>query len=329
MLHPLARFSWPVSAVLVLVLTAAPVGAEAKRAAGDLLQKKNPTEISFLTRDNQLVLTYRYAEVPKKPYVRELYTPGGVQVLRDSPHDHKHHHSLMFAVAVDKVDFWSENPNNGLEVHREFGPAATWGGGKEGLSGASLVERLDWLAPDKKLLAREERTIVVRRGPDLGTNLVSWQTRLEPPPGQAAIQLSGSHYFGLGVRFVVSMDKGGKRFDSVGKSGEAVRGTERLDRAAWSAYTAQADGKPVTVAVFDHPGNPRHPATMFSMVAPFAYLSATLNLNKEPLEVKASAPLVVRYGVAALDGEAAPAKIQQLYDRWVKLPVRSGAKGSE
>ena len=43
--------------------------------------------------------------------------------------------------------------------------------------------------------------------------------------------------------------------------------------------------KRTTVAVFDHPTNPRHPATMFTMPN-FAYISATLNLMKEPLKVE-------------------------------------------
>ncbi len=47
-----------------------------------------------------------------KPYVDQLLSPAGVQVLRDSPSDHKHHHGLMYALEVDKVNFWEENSRN-------------------------------------------------------------------------------------------------------------------------------------------------------------------------------------------------------------------------
>ena len=68
------------------------------------------------------VLRYRYADVPMKPYVDQLFSPAGVQVLRDSPHDHKHHHALMFATAVDGVDFWSEvGQGFGKEIHESLG----------------------------------------------------------------------------------------------------------------------------------------------------------------------------------------------------------------
>ena len=43
-----------------------------------------------------------------KPYADQLFSPAGVQVLRDSPLDHKHHHGLMYALAVDGVNFWEE-----------------------------------------------------------------------------------------------------------------------------------------------------------------------------------------------------------------------------
>ena len=84
-------------------------------------------------------------------------------------------------------------------------------------------------------------------------------------------------------------------------------------------YTAPADGKPVTAALFDHPSNPRHPARMFSMVTPFAYLSATLNLAKEPMTITKAQPLTVRYGVALWDGKREPAQVQALYRKWLAL----------
>ncbi len=100
------------------------------------------------------------------------------------------------------------------------------------------------------------------------------------------MKLDGHHYYGLGMRFLTSMDSGGRFFNSSKQPGEVVRGSERLVAAKWCAYTAKADGKPVTVAIFDHPSNPRHPNKMFTMTPPFAYLSATLNLWKEPLRAE-------------------------------------------
>ena len=39
------------------------------------------------------LLHYRHSDVPFKPYVKELFTPSGVNVLLDAPPDHLHHHA--------------------------------------------------------------------------------------------------------------------------------------------------------------------------------------------------------------------------------------------
>ena len=106
---------------------------------------------------------------------------------------------------------------------------------------------------------------------DLGATLVDWRCRLQTPPGKHSMVLGGDHFFGLGIRFLAAMDEGG-RFSTPHQRGEMCAGDERLTPAKWCAYTAKADSTPVTVAIFDHPDNLRHPAKMFTMSKPFAYL---------------------------------------------------------
>ena len=79
--------------------------------------------------------------------------------------------------------------------------------------------------------------------------------------------LSGIHYYGLGMRFLTSMDNGGRFFNADDKPGDVIGGDQRLTPTKWCAYTAKADGKPVTVAIFDHPANLRHPAKLFTMTS--------------------------------------------------------------
>ena len=40
-----------------------------------------------------------------KPYVRELYSLNGVNLLRDAPADHLHHHGLMYTIRVNDLNF--------------------------------------------------------------------------------------------------------------------------------------------------------------------------------------------------------------------------------
>lgn len=264
-------------------------------------------------------MRYRHADVRMKPYVDRLFTPGGVQVLRDSAPDHPHHHGLMFALSVDGVDFWGEvGRGYGKQVQREIGDVKT--ASQNGVRRVHFAQTLDWVGPesDKPLLI-ERRKIGEYRAEDLGATLIEWNSILQAPPGKESIKLTGHHYFGLGMRFVESMDRDGRFFNSDDRQGEVVRGDERLTPAKWCAYTAKADGRPVTIALFDHPDNLRHPARMFTMSKPFAYLSATMNEWKEPVVVKAGEPLELRYAAALWDGEVDKAAVERLYRRWLKL----------
>lgn len=265
--------------------------------------------------DESVLLSYRYGSVAFKPYVRHLFSPCGVNVLRDAPADHLHHHGLMFAVKVDGVSFWEERQAAGRQAHRSLADMRV--DKSDNVSRASFTERIDWLnPPSQEVLLKEERTIGVCRMKDLEVTLLTWQSKFQLPSGKEYATLTGAHYHGLGMRFLKSMDADGQFRNAAGKTGEVVRGDERLVRSIWCAYTANANGKPVTVAMFDHPENPRHPAAWFTMAKPFAYLSATLNLHKEPLRVDRCRPLVLRYAVALWDGQVEADKIGELYQRW-------------
>lgn len=269
---------------------------------------KDQTSVK-ITADGKPVMDYRFTEVPFKPYVAQLYTPGGVGMLRDSPSDHKHHHALMFAIAAEGVDFWTEHPNCGKQVP---GQLATT---KDG-----LTQKLDWTTPDNKVVLAEDRSITVHPSGDSRVTLLSWRSKLQTPAGKDDVKLTGSHYFGLGMRFVTSMDNVGTFINSSDASGATsvvVRGTERLTPVNWCACSGPVDSKTVTVAIFDHPSNLRHPARMFTMSGPFSYLSATLNLWKEPYVIKAAQPLTLTYGVAAWDGKIDAPEIEKVYQKWL------------
>ncbi|MCX5646224.1 MAG: PmoA family protein [Phycisphaerae bacterium] len=273
------------------------------------------------------LLQYRYANVPFKPYIKELCTPSGVNVLLDAPPDHLHHHGLMFAYAVDNIDFWGEavGPADGhfellpgKQQHRRFSDEAVTE--LKGRRLARFHEYVRWVSQsDSALLLSESRTVTAGRIGKPEATFLAWGSRLSAPLKKKPVALSGSHYHGLGMRFVQSMDATGEFRNPDNNPGVIFRGEERLVRSRWCAYTAQADGKTVTVAMFDHPENPRFPATWFTMAKPFAYMSATLRLHEEPLEVSSLQPLTLRYGVALWDGRPETEQIDAVYKEWVKM----------
>lgn len=266
------------------------------------------TREGFVAYGGKQMMLYRFGEVPFKPYVQELRSPAGVQVLRDAPADHLHHHAMMFAIGVDGVDFWAETPGCGKEVHTSN--SIQMNGARPGLGW--IVEKIDWMGPGGKLL-EEERWIETY--PLSGATMLTWRSRLTRPEGMTAAKLTGSHYFGLGARFAETMDKGSRFVYADGKPGEVVRGDERLTAGKWCAVQGKADGKPVTIAMFDGAGNPR-PVAWFTMGEPFAYLSATIRLHEQPMELKAGQTMNLLYGVAVWDGHVGAGEIEKVYRKW-------------
>ena len=89
----------------ILCLTAVATAAEVR--PGVIIQAGGKT-----------LLEYCPTAAPMKPYVRQLFSPSGVQVLRDAVPDHKHHHGLMFAISANGVNFWEETAGAGSEKPR-------------------------------------------------------------------------------------------------------------------------------------------------------------------------------------------------------------------
>lgn len=312
----MSRVNRPWGIALVIALCARSAAAADQPEATSLRITRDNTTVSVFVGDRPAVV-YRYAGVPYKPYIEKLYSPDGVNILRDSPADHKHHHGLMFALTADGVDFWGEFPDTkpGSQMHRGWEVATT--SSSRGVSTATLVERLQWVSADKQPILTERRTIIIHHARDLKALLLTWKTQLQPAKGNNSVTLSGSHYVGLGMRFIESMDTGGRFFNATGKDGPVVRGTERLVRAKWCAYRVTSDGKPVTVAIMDDPDNAHHPTAKFTMTAPFAYLSATLDLRKTPLTITADKPLKFRCGVSVSDEPLGAKDVENLYQRWI------------
>ena len=197
---------------------------------------------------------YGYTLVHYKPYISIFRTPEGINVLRDAPHDHLHHHALMFAIGVDGVAFWQEGNAPGRQLHREF---VNTGDLSPRHDTVGFVERLDWLGPESdNPILHEKRTVEIFDPKAFGASVMTWETELTVPEGKENASLTGSHYFGLGMRFLESMDKEGAFFNADNAEGDLVRGDEHVT-ASRCAYTSMATGSrlgPCSIS-----GQPRHP----------------------------------------------------------------------
>jgi hypothetical protein len=301
-------------AVMLGLLCFVPAAAQdaATTISGERMSIVRDREDVVVRQRDQLLLRYRYRGVPKKPYVAEMTCPGGTNILLDAPADHLHHHGLMFAWGVDGLTFWAETKDSGLQIHKE------WKGLRIEPHGAAeravLHEHLLWQTPGGKVLLEEQRKLTIPAAAKQQPRMLTWQADFTSgKEATAARTIAGSKYYGLGIRFIRPMDKGGRHFNAEGGAG--VAGTNG-QRAAWSAYTAEVSpGKKVTVAMFSHPANPRHPCEWFTMgrQQAFAYLSGTLGVGIKPLKLEPGTTLTVRYAVAIFQGEADAKHVESFY----------------
>jgi len=335
--HPSLRTCCVVVGVLSVVLArqASPVQAgdedastnkaPVERVVGRWLEIVRDGERISVKHGDHLLLEYKYGGVPYKPYVSRLISPAGDNVLRDAPSDHLHHHGLMFAWRVNGVNFWEERAGSGREIHTQWRELriATVEAGEDSDDAFSeqaiLREKLRWEGPTGKTLVDEERVITVPYAAEGDPRVITWQSTFVVAEGGTDVVITGTSYNGLGARFPKTMDTGGHFQNEAG--GVGVEGTNQK-RATWCAYTANlAADKPVTIAMFDARGNPRHPTKWFTMDKPFAYLSGTQNIKLDPIHLRSGHPLTVRYGVGVFDGAADRETLNDSYTAWQQLPA--------
>lgn len=259
-----------------------------------------------------LVAEWQPVANPKKSYISQLFEPGAkaLPLLEDSPADHVHHHGLMLAFSVDGSDFWTETgvPNSGTQQPTASTPFP---------SGDGFTQTLHWLAADGTRLLDETRAVRVRASGegDAAVHWLDWESALTPAPGRESVTLSGQHYSGLGLRLVPQWaNQGTFRWQDT-KGQITVRGDEMLTPGLWCAVSNTIDGRPVTVLMLSHPGNPR-PGAWFTMSKPFCYLSATYDLEKNPLVLAKGQSWTLRHSLAVLAQATDAAALEQTAQTW-------------
>lgn len=292
-----------------------PCCAEGNSASSRLLEVAEHTaqgRLSFTFRGRPL-LTYAFAATQFKPYVRELFTLSGTNVLRDAPADHLHHHGLMYAIRINGVNFWEETDSPGREQHIKFTSIDA-----NGASG-SFTEKLHWLPsadpPDAAPFLIETRTLTISVAQARDEVSLGWHASFEVGPRANRIRLHGSDYNGLGLRLPETWDRSARHENSE-NAAYITAGKRDVFPARWAAVREGSDNSPQVVLFGDKVGN-GGTTMFFSMTDPFTYLSVTQGLDKTPLEYKDGDRFQTRYLVLVYSKARAPHEIEARYRQWL------------
>lgn len=299
---------------------------------GDLTLVLSPTrqEIEIRFQDRS-VLRYALAPTNFKPYVKELRTLGGRNLLLDAPPDHLHHHGLMYAVTVNGTNFWEEQVAPGVQRQLAV-PSRIVAVTPDGRPRATFTHPLAWVPGTRRestnalaeALLVERRTLTLAVDAAAGEVALYWQAEFAPGPAAEQVTLTGPAYHGLGMRFVHDFDLKARHLNSENAPYSAEQKWDVIP-ARWAATRGRVEGQDVMAAVFAGPQN-AGPSRFFSMINPFAYLSATQGLDEKPLTYKRGERFRLDYLVIARDGHPDPAALEARYRRWVEELARPPAK---
>ncbi|MCA1902787.1 MAG: PmoA family protein [Candidatus Hydrogenedens sp.] len=248
------------------------------------------------------IADYRYTKVPFKPYIKRFYTPSGLQVLEDAPHDHLHHHGLMFAIQVNDTNYWEESEKSGHQIHQTF--SAVNIDTNTTITMSSFIEELNWKSPanDAPQLT-EIRKVSSGYWAQENANVIFWETHLENPSDTDTAKLSGHHYFGLGMRLLKTPLENVTIITPVEDNLENVRGDEYLRNAPWCGIVVKNEIGTFTLLIVDSQESLRFPSRWFTMRTPFVYISATRNLWKETFEIPPKNKVLCKHALVLWDGE--------------------------
>jgi hypothetical protein len=264
-------------------------GADAKAVA--LKETKDTVEVSI---DSKPFTTYNFGN-PKigavqfrRPYFFPVLGPDQVEMTRAWPmvpdvpagivKDHPHHTGIWIAFGeVGGVDNWSNADKAGWQIHKSFDTLA--GGPVMG----TLRETLDWTAADKTPNMAEVRTVRFYRLP-ASVRIMDFEVVFRAAYGKVEFgdtKEGGPMASRMRQEFVSEKGGTGRLVNAYGLVGAALWG--RISE--WVDCSGPVDGKTYGYAIFDKPGNFRHPTRWHSrpygLHAPNAFGKNAFDKNDE------------------------------------------------
>jgi hypothetical protein len=297
--------------------------------------KKNGTVDVFVGGQNFTTLNYgTYA----KTIVYPIFSPSKIAMTRNWPmdpgsvnesHDHAHHKSMWISHKINGVDFWSEKGGSirTKTVTTKFNDRTD----------NAILTTSDWMQKGNQRRILSDQTVYWFGG-DQKSRWIQCFVKFQATDGDVRFDDTKEGLFAIRthphLRLTAAATGGaaavdhafGNVINSEGITGKAVWGK----RARWMLYFGRINDQPVSIAMFDHPTNLRHPtpwhARDYGLVAanPFG-LHHFLGQEKGSgaYTLPSGESLELRYRVEFFDGIASPETIEEKYDQFASAKMLS------
>lgn len=332
------------SILLALMLGCFTVSASAFQNDSQSIQEKAasiaPAKVAIkadekklnVTIDGELFTTFDHTTYTK-PILYPILSPGQIRMTRDWPmkkdtegesHDHPHHKSMWISHEINGINFWAEK---GGSVKTEKIETAFKGNPKNVLRATSV-----WIKEsDGKIQLTDQTTYWF--GGDKMSRWINCLIEYQATHGDVHMDDTKEGVFAIrthpDLRVSANRKKGveevfGNALNSQGVRGKAVWGKP----SKWMLYYGKIDGKPASIAMYDHPTNLRHPTTWhardYGLVAanPFGMHHF---LGKEKgagaVNIESGDSLQLRYRVEFFNSIVTAELIEEKFQAFAKEPL--------
>ena len=317
------RQDWRVLLVSALVALSAMVPdavAQRVETTSTLSWRQTDTSLSLMN-GNEMVWQHVHDRQVGKPFMR-FGLLDGTELTRPWPYakgypknDHPWHRALWWSwKTIDGVNYWEQHQKGTDPVDVQIEAAVDFS--------AKIVLTIHYHQPGQPPVVKETRTISISPPDANGGYHIDWAATFSSATGNT-VEFGQNSYGGLALRF--SADCCGNSESNrpvwVFRDDQGRENRTNNQQAPWVAYSGQTpNGKTACVTIFDHPGNPGHPA-FWQLRNQYPYLNPSLTC-KGAYELKADKPLRLRYRIAVQDGEPIWAKVEESWKAYANGTTR-------
>lgn len=259
---------------------------------------------------------WRYVYAGKaRPFFHPLATPAGHVLSLFEPHDHWWQRGLWFAIKfVNGENFWEEKDNTVWGTQQTIGtPTAT----HHPDGSISVFSRINWIRPKNAATIINEQRKFDYRPLDKDSYALDFLFSLTPTDDvklDRTVYTTWGGYGGLTFRGTRDWHEPRLLFSDGSTSPRPIG-----NPALWCDLSGPLDGgiRPFGgIAMFDHPGNPRHPSPWYGNTNPSHYFNASF-LFHEPMDLPGGEALNLRYRVVVHDHLWEEDRLQSAYDKYI------------
>jgi hypothetical protein len=317
MSRPQGYFRCSLVLLCMIVIGCLPGESQTKSTGVRVVANESAQRVDVLV-DGKPFTSYIWPNTLKKPVLYPLRTATGTVITRGFPLeprpgervDHPHHVGLWFNYGdVNKLDFWNNSDEIKPEVKHKYGSIrhSKIKSVKSGKERGELEVEMEWLAPDGKVILREETLFIFRATKD--QRAIDRLTKLTAL--DEGVVFADNKEGVLGIRVARQLEQPSDKPEVFTDASGKATAVAKLDNTGVSGL--------YTLAILDHPKNPGFPtywhARGYGLFAANPLGQAVFSNGKEKLNftLEPKQSVTFRHRILIISGKPSTDEMESQY----------------